>query len=98
MLYANSPTKMDTFAARFLPASLTSRGNEALRQLALIDTRYEGLTRGLLRRQANDSDGRLRQLEHRQMRERISFERQFTAAHETMSELILDDLTSVSRA
>jgi hypothetical protein len=95
MLLGTDGTPVDSLN-RVLPDLLISRGGAALARLAAIDLRYEGLIRGLQKPNTHNGDTRLRQLERRQIRERVSFERQFTATHEAMSDLILRDLTSTA--
>jgi hypothetical protein len=69
----------------------------ALAHLAETDLRYEELTRALHQRDIHDGDTRLHQLEHRQMRERVRYEREFTSVHEEMSAAMLKDLTSLDK-
>ena len=85
---------MNIFDRCMFSAKSLSDARNALSHLAETDLRYEELTRTLHQRDVHDGDSLLHQLEHRQMRERARYEREFTKVHERMSNEMLKDLKS----
>jgi hypothetical protein len=77
-----------------IPNYWLRKAEYCLARLAEIDFRYESFTSRLTMRGSPDSEERQHQLDQRQIRERAGLEQDFTAVHETISEIILEDLTS----
>ena len=97
-LYKMSQMKKDLLMKclynSIFPSKLLSDASDALKGMAEIDLRYQAYSDNVTASGFWSSRKIRERLAHRQMRERLIFEDEFSTAHDRMSEIMLNDLMS----